>query len=63
MYIIVLKVGIDDTLVFKSWETLQIHGDIIEGMNPNNILDIKSMFDDKNVLLMKEFFKSKHEES
>ena len=32
-------------------------------MNPNNILDIKSKFDDKTVLLMKEFVNSKHEES
>ena len=63
MCIIVFKVGIDDTVVFKSWKTLQIHGDNIEGMNPNNILDIKSKFDDKTVLLMKEFVNSKHEES
>ena len=60
---IVFKVGIDDTVVFKSWKTLQIHGDTIEGMNPNNILDIKSNFDYKTVLFMKEFVKIKHEES
>ena len=63
MYIILFRVGIDDTVVFKSWKTLQIHGDTIEGMNPNKILDIKSKFDDKTVLLMKEIFKIKHEES
>ena len=63
MCIIVLKVVIDDTVVFKSWKTLQIHEDTIEGMNPNNILDIKIKFDDKTVLLMKEFVRSKHEES
>ena len=60
---IVFKVGIDDTVFFKSCRTLQIHGDTIKGMNPNNILDIKSKFDDKTVLLMKEFVNSKHEES
>ena len=60
---IVFKVGIDDTVVFKYWKTLQIHGDTIEGMNPNNILDIKSNFDYKTVLFMKEFVKIKHEES
>ena len=63
MCIIVFKVGIDYTVVFNSWKTLQIHGDTIEGMNPNNTLDIKIKFDDKTVLLMKEFVKSKHEES
>ena len=63
MCIIVFKVGIDDTVVFKSWKNLQIHGDTIEGMNPNKILDIKGKFDYRTVLLMKEFVKSKHEES
>ena len=58
MWIILFKVGIDDTVLFKSWKTVKIYGDTIEGMNPNNFLGIKSKFDDKPVLLMKEFFKS-----
>ena len=47
-------VGVDATVVVKSCQILQSHGDIVGGAYPNKILDINNNSDKETVALIKE---------
>eukprot|EP00957_Ditylum_brightwellii_P158964 12099518-Ditylum_brightwellii.AAC.1 len=52
--------GTNATIVVKSWELLQGHGDIVGDVYPNHFLDVKGKSDKKTVKLMKECIAGKH---
>eukprot|EP00957_Ditylum_brightwellii_P132105 10071942-Ditylum_brightwellii.AAC.1 len=53
-------VGIDATIVVKSWQLLQSHGAIVGGVQLNHFLDVTGKSDKENVDLMKECIAEKY---
>ena len=51
---IAFTVGVDDTVVVKSWQLLENYGSIVCGSYRNNVLDINKISDDESVNLIKE---------
>ena len=46
------KVGVDATIVVKSWQLFTRHGDIVGGKLPNHFFDVKESSDKEIVVFM-----------
>eukprot|EP00957_Ditylum_brightwellii_P008136 616905-Ditylum_brightwellii.AAC.2 len=58
---ITFTTGIDATIVVKSWQFLQSHGDIVGGLYPNQFLDVKGKLDQETFEMMKKCITGKHD--
>ena len=51
--IIAFTVGVDTTVVFKYWQLMRSRGGIVGGEYPNNLLDVRNLYDGKSVSIIK----------
>ena len=51
--IIAFTVGVDTTAVFKYWQLMRSQGGIVDGEYPNNLLDVRNLYDGKSISIMK----------
>ena len=60
---IVFTAGVGATSVIKSWQLLEIHGEMVGGSYPNHFTDITDKSDEDTVELVKDCINGKHGEN